>query len=233
MPVVLAIGAAVAYGVGVVLQYQAAQQVEGRMLELVRQPAWLAGIAVNGAGFALRFFALRDGSLVVVQAIVLTGVVFAVPVDAVMARRRVQAATVARYESMGHRDVKVVEQTADDDSLQIVSSRVVDVDLPSFAKKVLKPTNTMVQTDEWSGDGDSWKGSFSFTLNGAPVKINGTMQLDAEGDKSTHAVTINMDVKVPLVGGKIADWIGKNDATRTLAAEFAAGDEWLREHPEV
>ena len=97
MPVVLAVGAAFAYGIGVVLQYQAAQEVgagapAGGMrlvLELVRRPTWVAGIAVNGAGFALRFFALRDGSLVVVQAIVLTGVVFAVPVDAIMARRRV------------------------------------------------------------------------------------------------------------------------------------------------
>jgi drug/metabolite transporter (DMT)-like permease len=99
MPVVLAVGAAFAYGIGVVLQYQAAQEVGGSaaapaggvriLLALVRRPGWLAGIAVNGAGFALRFFALRDGSLAVVQAIVLVGVVFAVPVDAVMARRRV------------------------------------------------------------------------------------------------------------------------------------------------
>jgi drug/metabolite transporter (DMT)-like permease len=97
MPVVLAVAAAFAYGIGVVLQYQAAQQVGAGaqpggarlVLALVRRPAWLAGIAVNGVGFALRFLALRDGSLVVVQAIVLTGVVFAVPVDAVMAKRRV------------------------------------------------------------------------------------------------------------------------------------------------
>jgi hypothetical protein len=37
-----------------------------------------------------------------------------------------------------------------------------------------------------------------------------------------------MEVKVPLVGGKIADWIGKNDAARTLQGEFDAGDRWLQ-----
>jgi drug/metabolite transporter (DMT)-like permease len=88
----------------VVFQYQAAQEVGTAqqvgaagapsggarlVLDLVRRPAWLAGIAVNGAGFGLRFLALRDGSLAVVQAIVLAGVVFAVPADALMARRRV------------------------------------------------------------------------------------------------------------------------------------------------
>jgi hypothetical protein len=38
-------------------------------------------------------------------------------------------------------------------------------------------------------------------------------------------------VKVPLVGGKIADWAGKNDVPRTLDAEFAFGDTWLADHP--
>jgi hypothetical protein len=28
----------------------------------------------------------------------------------------------------------------------------------------------------------------------------------------------------PLIGGKIADWVGKNDAQRTLDAEFAYND---------
>ena len=94
MSELLAVGAAVAYGVGVVLQYQAAQAAgaahahgRGLLLDLARRPVWLAGIAANGVGFGLRFLALRDGSLVVVQLVVLTGVVFAVPLDAVLARR--------------------------------------------------------------------------------------------------------------------------------------------------
>src|SRR5581483_253045 len=75
-------------------QYQAAQAAgaahahgRGLLLDLARRPVWLAGIAANGVGFGLRFLALRDGSLVVVQLVVLTGVVFAVPLDAVLARR--------------------------------------------------------------------------------------------------------------------------------------------------
>ena len=54
----------------------------------------------------------------------------------------------------------------------------------------------------------------------------------APGDGTcTHDVTITMNVKVPIVGGKIADWAGKNDVKRTLDAEFGFGDEWLAAHP--
>src|SRR5262245_15457945 len=101
MPDLLALGAALAYAVGVVLQYQAAHAADpGRaggarlLVHLARRPVWLAGIAANAVGFGLRFLALRDGSLVVVQLLVLTGVVFALPLDAVLARRRISTREV-------------------------------------------------------------------------------------------------------------------------------------------
>src|SRR5215470_14616796 len=150
--------------------------------------------------------------------------VYGVPVEAVIAMLQEKSATVDKYAGMGHRDVQILEFEADDDNLKIVSSRVVDVDLPSFAKKVLKPTNTMVQTDEWHRNGDRWSGSFHVEVKGAPVKLSGKMALAPDGDGARHDVTIDMQVKVPLVGGKIADWAGKNDVRKTLDAEFAFND---------
>ena len=38
-----------------------------------------------------------------------------------------------------------------------------------------------------------------------------------------------MDVKVPLIGGKIADF-AKGDVARQLDMEFTAGDDWLASH---
>ena len=147
---------------------------------------------------------------------------YPVPVEAVTTMLRDASATVDKYESMGHRDVEILDLAADDDTLRIVSSRVVDVDLPSFAKRALKPTNTMIQTDEWRRNGDgSWSGSFDVEVKGAPVHISGTMELAPDADGSRHAVTIDFQVKIPLVGGKIADWLGKKDVQHTLDAEFA------------
>src|SRR4051794_10050543 len=153
---------------------------------------------------------------------------YSVPVDAVLALLRDQSSTVDKYESMGHRDVAIVEFAADDTSLHIVSTRVVDVDLPGFAKKALKPTNTMLQTDEWQrADDGSWAGTFGVEVKGAPVRISGNMKLVADPAGSRHDVTIDVQVKIPLIGGKIADWAGKNDVRRTLDAEFAFNDKRL------
>ena len=153
---------------------------------------------------------------------------YAAPVDAVIDMYADPAAIVARYERMGHRDIEVLERSRTDDSLRVRTSRVVDVDLPGFARKVLSPTNTMSQTDEWSRSGDgSWDGTVQVEVQGAPVRMSATMRLVPEGEVSTMHVTVSMSVKVPLVGGRIADWAGKNDVPRTMAAEFAAGDAWL------
>ena len=154
--------------------------------------------------------------------------VYSVPVDAVIAMLRDESATVDKYESMGHREVKILELAADDDTLRIVSTRLVDVDLPGFAKKALKPTNTMKQTDEWRRQPDgSWSGTFDVDVQGAPVHIDGTMSLAAEAGGARHDVMLDFQVKIPIVGGKIADWAGKNEGRKTLDAEFAFNDQRL------
>lgn len=156
---------------------------------------------------------------------------YAAPIDAVAAMLRDPEATVAKYEGMGHRDVEVLECDERDGVLRIRTSRVVDVDLPGFAKKVLKPTNTLRQTDEWRKGADgAWDGTFDIETQGSPVHLDGTMRLTPTGSTCTHDVTIHVAVKVPIVGGRIADWAAKNDVKRSLDAEFAFGDRWLAQH---
>lgn len=155
---------------------------------------------------------------------------YAAPAEAVLDVFATEDAVRARYEGMGHRDVEVERLERGDGTLVVVSRRVVEVDLPGFARKVLQPTNTMVQSDTWARGADGWTGSFNVEVEGAPVELSGRMTLlDVDGG-SEHKVTLTMNVKVPLVGGKIADWVGKNDALTTLEAEFAATDAWLADH---
>jgi Protein of unknown function (DUF2505) len=149
-------------------------------------------------------------------------------IDTVLAMFANREAITERYTSMGHREVSITECERTASELRITSSRVVDVELPNFAKKVLKPTNTMVQADVWRPDAHAWNGTFDVAVQGAPVKISGTMRLTPRGEGCTHTVTIRVDVKIPIIGGKIADWLGKNDARRTLHEEFAAAERWLK-----
>ena len=153
------------------------------------------------------------------------------PLDDVIVMLRDREATRQKYEGQGHRDVDIVECSGDATTLRIVSTRVVDVDLPGFAKKVLKPTNTMTQRDEWHRlpDGTGWDGTFDVEVKGAPIHLSGTMRLSSAPDGTNHEVVLQVAVKVPLIGGRIADWAAKNDVRRTLDAEFEFGDKWLAE----
>jgi hypothetical protein len=58
------------------------------LAHLLTRPRWLLGILADGAGFALQFAALGMGSLAVVQPLLVSGLLFALPLDAVLAERR-------------------------------------------------------------------------------------------------------------------------------------------------
>jgi hypothetical protein len=84
-----ALGAAVTFAVAAVAQQRAAAQSQGGaavdpalLLRLARRPLWLAGMGATLATFALQAVALRLGSLTVVEPVLATGLVFALPLGA-------------------------------------------------------------------------------------------------------------------------------------------------------
>ena len=156
---------------------------------------------------------------------------FDAPIDDEWAMFADPASHVAKFDSMGHREIEVLTEEHGDDSLRLVVSRVVDAELPGFAKRVLSPSNTVVSDDRWHRDEDgTCSGTFTVETKGAPVTGRGTTRLVPEGDDRTHyEVTVEVEVKVPLVGGRIADW-SKGEIAQQFEAEFAAGDAWLAEH---
>jgi hypothetical protein len=156
---------------------------------------------------------------------------FDAPLADVWAMFRNVDAHVAKFTAMGHRNIEVLEHHADAERVKVVITRLIDVELPGFARKVLKPTNTVVSTDEWQADGQGgYRGTFRLEAQGQPVHITGTTHISADGDDRTrYETTVNVQVKVPLIGGRIADW-AKGDTTKQIDDEFAAGDRWLAAH---
>lgn len=156
--------------------------------------------------------------------------VFAAPLDAVWAMFRDPQSHVAKFERMGHRDIEVLEADSSDDRFHIVVRRAVDTELPGFAKRVLKPTNTVTTTDDWQRVSDErCTGAQTVSTEGAPVHISSSTTLTARGDTTHYAVQVHVEVKVPLIGGKLADW-AKGMVRDQLEQEFAAGDAWLSSH---
>jgi drug/metabolite transporter (DMT)-like permease len=103
MAIPLALAAALLFSFGTVLQQQVAATASeeeargaGFLLRLARQPRWLAGIVADGLGFVAQAAALGLGRIVVVQPLLATSVVFALPLGA-----RFEHKPVSRPEILG------------------------------------------------------------------------------------------------------------------------------------
>jgi hypothetical protein len=154
---------------------------------------------------------------------------YAAAVDDVFALFTDPEVVRARYEGAGDRDIEILECGPQGDGFVIRTSRTVDVDVPSFARKVLKPTNTMIQTDTWSArDLDGARdGDFDIDVKGAPVHVSGQMRIEPTADGGTrHTVDGKLDVKVPLIGGKVASW-AEGPSQQRLDAEYTFHRERL------
>jgi hypothetical protein len=96
--VVAALGAAGCFALAAVLQHGVAQAAGGRtlsgglLIELARQPRWLAGAALAALSFAIQGLALAFGPLALVQPLVAADVLFALPMIAVLHRHRLTRA---------------------------------------------------------------------------------------------------------------------------------------------
>ena len=83
MAIAIALAAAFLLGTGVALQHQQAATMSddvsvrpGLLLALLARPLWLLGMACDVAGFGLQAVALERGSLVVVEPVIATSLVF-------------------------------------------------------------------------------------------------------------------------------------------------------------
>jgi len=96
--IVIALVAAFMLGTGVALQHQQAATMSddssvrpGLLVALVRRPLWLLGMACDIVGFGLQAVALERGSLVVVEPVIATSLVFSLLVLGAMTHVRFSA----------------------------------------------------------------------------------------------------------------------------------------------
>jgi hypothetical protein len=150
------------------------------------------------------------------------------PTDAVFAVLTDYDAVKAKYEAIGQHDIELVRRDeGDDGSVTIVTKRTVPIDVPGFAKKVLSPSQTVTQTDAWDAPDDSGArtGHVSVESKGTPVKVSGKVQLSPDGAGACRNVSeIDIECKVPLIGGKIADFVSKDARAATDHEQT-----WIRE----
>lgn len=96
--VLAALGCAACFAAASVAQQRAARTVpESRnlslrlLVDLLHRPRWLAGVAASAAGLGLQAVALHYGSLTLVQPLILTELIFALPVAVRLHHKRMHA----------------------------------------------------------------------------------------------------------------------------------------------
>src|SRR5436309_215439 len=86
MVVASALGSAFLYALAAVFQQRAA--VDEPQESTLRRRLWLGGLACDVGAFLLQFWALDHGSLVLVQPLLVRGLLFALPLGAVLSPER-------------------------------------------------------------------------------------------------------------------------------------------------
>lgn len=125
-----------------------------------------------------------------------------------------------KQAKLGSRNVSVETCKLTKDSLELKFSKETPLDAPSALKKFLGDWQAATQEESWTGTpGKGYKGTLKVELKGVPVKMNGSYNLT--GDGSGSVLEVNMEVKcgIPLIGGKLADFVGKT-AKESMQAEY-------------
>ncbi|WP_300678507.1 DUF2505 domain-containing protein [Nocardioides sp.] len=97
--------------------------------------------------------------------------------------------------------------------------------VPSFARKLVGESLTIVQREQWSPT----NATVEITVPGKPGGATGTFTLTESDGTTTQRVMLEISAKVPLVGGKVEAMI-RELLLKALAKESQAGQEWLQSH---
>lgn len=95
--------------------------------------------------------------------------------------------------------------------------------VPSFAKKIVGESTTIVQTETWTS---ADRGDIHVSIPGKPGEMRGTATLVETGGVTTETVDLEITVKIPLIAGKIEELLAKLLGS-ALRAEERTGKAWL------
>lgn len=143
------------------------------------------------------------------------------------------ASHVAKFESFGGENVEIISQTGGPSSGEdfvLVVEQDVTLDLPGFLAKMFSPTNRVTSTDTWRDNGDgSYGGGYTVDTPGVPISVVGTtllLPVEGHADYTNYTVSVEVEVNIPVVGGRAAKW-AKGNVEENMAHQFEAGDAWL------
>ena len=113
-----------------------------------------------------------------------------------------------RSGAMGERDIKIQIDDAGG-TKTITTTRVIDSDLPGFAKKLFNSTNTIIERREWRDAGDKKTCKSHIDIVGTPGKIDSNITISPSGSGCTYDIEFEVSAKVPLIRKKLEEFVAK------------------------
>jgi hypothetical protein len=119
-----------------------------------------------------------------------------------------------------------------DGGIDIVTTQVLRRDrLPGVVTQFHPGDLAIVREEVWSPlDNGQATATVTGSIPGAPVSLTGTAVLAPAGSGSRLAFTATVEVRIPLVGGKVENFIG-GQLVELLSAEQRFTTAWLKDNP--
>ncbi len=154
---------------------------------------------------------------------------FDVAPDVVFAAQSDPQYVVWKHENMAAFDV-TADVREDGSGVTITSSRKLPAEIPSAARKFVGEHIAVEETHSWShAEVDGRRhGTVRASFGGAPMSVDGTLELRPEGEGSVIEVVIHSKASVPLVGGKLEAVVG-DQFMRALRKEQQIAPRWFAE----
>ncbi|EID16075.1 DUF2505 domain-containing protein [Mycolicibacterium phlei] len=138
---------------------------------------------------------------------------------------------LARLADSGADDYALQSITFPDGGVDVVTRQTLRSDrLPGLVSQFHRGDLSIVREETWSAlrDGQA-TATVKGSIPGAPAALTGTARLVPAGARSRLELTVEVEVKVPLVGGKIENFIGGQLAD-LVTAEQRFTTEWITEN---
>jgi len=155
----------------------------------------------------------------------------AFPAEKVFATMTDEEYLRARLRELGGPGSELLEHEATPESARYkLKQGLSEKDLPPIVGKVMQGDLAIFRTETLRKTGDdAYGGDVDVAISGVPASASGTMRLAGNGSGSEFEVRADVEVKVPLFGGKIEEIVA-GQVRRLLEAETAFTARWLESH---
>ena len=131
-------------------------------------------------------------------------------------------------EATGAIDHSVDVETAGGGATITTTRTLPADDLPDFVRKFVGSTLKVMRVDHWgaAGSDGARHGTVVVEIQGAPVRLTGTISLGPDGAGTAEQVDGDLKASLPLVGGKV-EKAAEPAIRAAIGKEQEIGQGWL------